>query len=92
MPIALQDITDRLSPMRPWLRQVNKATLRADALAGLTNAAIVVPQGVAFAIIAGLPPEYGLYTAMVTAVIAAWWGSSFVMVSGPRRVPTGRSA
>jgi sulfate permease, SulP family len=42
-----------------------------------------VPQGVAFAIIAGLPPEYGLYTAMVTAVIAAWWGSSFVMVSGP---------
>jgi sulfate permease, SulP family len=43
----------------------------------------VLPQGVAFATIAGLPPEYGLYTAMVTAVIAALFGASMVMVSGP---------
>ncbi|MEM1300905.1 MAG: SulP family inorganic anion transporter [Pseudomonadota bacterium] len=58
-------------------------TVRSDAFAGFSNAAIVVPQGVAFATIAGLPPEYGLYTAMVTAVIAAFWGSSMVMISGP---------
>ncbi|MGR3593357.1 MAG: SulP family inorganic anion transporter [Limimaricola soesokkakensis] len=71
------------SPRRPWFAQVSRETLRADALAGLTNAAIVLPQGVAFAVIAGLPPEYGLYTAMITPVIAALWGTSMVMVSGP---------
>ena len=55
----------------------------ADAYAGFINAAIVLPQGVAFATIAGLPPEYGLYTAMITAVVAAIFGSSMVMISGP---------
>ncbi len=71
------------SPRRPWFSLVNRETMRADALAGLTNAAIVLPQGVAFAVIAGLPPEYGLYTAMITPVIAAIWGTSMIMVSGP---------
>ena len=71
------------SPVRPWFQQVNQATLKADLVAGLTNAAIVLPQGVAFAIIAGLPPGYGLYTAMFTAVVAALWGASLIMVSGP---------
>ncbi len=52
-------------------------------MAGFTNAAIVLPQGVAFAIIAGLPPEYGLYTAMVVTFISALWGASMIMVSGP---------
>ncbi|MDH4285392.1 MAG: SulP family inorganic anion transporter, partial [Gallionellaceae bacterium] len=44
---------------------------------------IVLPQGVAFATIAGMPPEYGLYAAMVPAVIAALFGSSWHLVSGP---------
>ncbi|PIB25847.1 sulfate transporter [Amylibacter kogurei] len=70
-------------PARQWLGQVTGATLRADAFAGFTNAAIVLPQGVAFATIAGLPAEYGLYTAMITAVVAAMFGSSMVMISGP---------
>ena len=70
-------------PARNWLSQVNSGTLRKDAFAGFTNAAIVLPQGVAFATIAGLPPEYGLYTAMITAVIAAIFGSSMIMISGP---------
>ncbi len=52
-------------------------------MAGLTGAVIVLPQGVAFATIAGLPPEYGLYTAMVTPIIAALFGSSRHLVSGP---------
>lgn len=72
-----------LFPAAAWLRRTTPASLRADLLAGLTNAAIVLPQGVAFATIAGLPPEMGLYTAMVTAVVAALLGSSMVMVSGP---------
>ncbi len=83
MPSWQNQIARQLSPVRPWFRQVTPATLRADAIAGLTNAAIVLPQGVAFALIAGLPPEYGLFTAMVPPVIAALWGSSMVMVSGP---------
>ena len=72
-----------LFPAAAWLRQTTPSSLRADLVAGLTNAAIVLPQGVAFATIAGLPPEMGLYSAMVTAVVAALFGSSMVMVSGP---------
>lgn len=82
MPNRAQ-LIESFSPRRPWFSQVGRETLRADALAGLTNAAIVLPQGVAFAVIAGLPPEYGLYTAMITPVIAAIWGMSMIMVSGP---------
>lgn len=70
-------------PAGRWLRGVSSSTVKADLVAGLTGAAIVLPQGVAFATIAGLPPEFGLYTAMVTAIIAALFGSSMVMVSGP---------
>ncbi|MCP5087502.1 MAG: SulP family inorganic anion transporter [Rhodobacteraceae bacterium] len=70
-------------PTPGWVKLTNRHTLKADAFAGFTNAAIVLPQGVAFATIAGLPPEYGLYTAMITAVIAAIFGSSMVMISGP---------
>jgi len=72
-----------LVPFLKWWPRVGLDSLRADALAGLTGAAIVLPQGVAFATIAGLPPEYGVYTAMVTGLIAALFGSSMVMVSGP---------
>lgn len=70
-------------PARRWASQVNANSIRSDAFAGFTNAAIVLPQGVAFATIAGLPAEYGLYTAMITAVIAAIFGSSMIMISGP---------
>jgi SulP family sulfate permease len=70
-------------PFLKWFRLVNKETLKADFFAGLTGSVIVLPQGVAFATIAGLPPEYGLYTAMVTPIIAALFGSSFHLVSGP---------
>jgi SulP family sulfate permease len=70
-------------PMPAWWPRVNRGTLRADAIAGLTGAIVLVPQGVAFATIAGLPPEYGLYAAMLPAIVAALWGSSWHLVSGP---------
>jgi SulP family sulfate permease len=73
----------KLFPFLRWLGQVDRTTLKADLFAGLTNAVIVLPQGVAFAMIAGLPPEYGLYTAMVTPIIAALFGSSRHLISGP---------
>ncbi|MGA1690258.1 MAG: SulP family inorganic anion transporter [Sedimenticolaceae bacterium] len=74
---------DKFFPFLAWFRLVTKDTLRADLIAGFTGAVIVLPQGVAFATIAGLPPEYGLYTAMVTPIIAALFGSSRHLISGP---------
>ncbi|MDB4308000.1 SulP family inorganic anion transporter [Gammaproteobacteria bacterium] len=73
----------RLFPFLIWFRFINAETVKADLIAGFTGAVIVLPQGVAFATIAGLPPEYGLYTAMVTPIIAALFGSSLHLISGP---------
>ena len=70
-------------PFLTWFRLITKDTLKADLIAGFTGAVIVLPQGVAFAAIAGLPPEYGLYTAMITPIIAALFGSSRHLISGP---------
>jgi SulP family sulfate permease len=70
-------------PFLAWFPLVNRGSLRADFMAALTGAVIVLPQGVAFATIAGLPPQYGLYTAMVTPIIAALFGSSWHLISGP---------
>jgi SulP family sulfate permease len=73
----------KLFPFLRWGRNITRDSAKADAIAGLTGAALVLPQGVAFAAIAGMPPEYGLYTSMVPAVIAALFGSSWHLVSGP---------
>jgi SulP family sulfate permease len=73
----------RFFPFLLWWPEVNRETVRADAVAGLTGAIVVLPQGVAFATIAGMPPEYGLYAAMLPAVVAALFGSSRLLVSGP---------
>ena len=73
----------RLLPFLRWWPRVSRLTVRADAWSGLTNAVVVLPQGVAFALLAGLPPEYGLYTAIVPAVVAALFGSSWHLISGP---------
>jgi sulfate permease, SulP family len=66
-----------------WVQAVTPATLRADALAGLLGAVLVLPQGIAFATLAGLPPEYGLYTAVIPCIVAALFGSSRHVLSGP---------
>ena len=81
MNLSLQ--LTRLFPFLRWGRNLTKETVHVDLMAGLTGAAIVLPQGVAFAAIAGMPPEYGLYTSMVPAIIAALFGSSWHLVSGP---------
>lgn len=73
----------RLLPFLTWLPLLNRGTVRSDLVAGLTGAIVVLPQGVAFATIAGMPPEYGLYAGMIPAIIAALFGSSLHLVSGP---------
>jgi sulfate permease, SulP family len=72
-----------LQPWNVWWAQVNRQSLGKDATAGLTGALIVLPQAMAYAMIAGLPPQYGLYCAIVPAIIAALFGSSWHLVSGP---------
>lgn len=74
----------RQLPFFKWLPEYrNPGTIRADLLAGLTGAIVVLPQGIAFALLAGMPPHYGLYAAMVPCLIAALFGSSRLMVTGP---------
>ncbi|MBK9016885.1 MAG: SulP family inorganic anion transporter [Saprospiraceae bacterium] len=78
-----EKLLHRIFPFLNWWPEVNRSTLRADLIAGMTGAVIVLPQGVAFAMIAGMPPIYGLYTAMVIPIVAALFGSSKHVVSGP---------
>lgn len=66
-----------------WWRDVSATTLRADLLAGLLGAVLVLPQAIAFAALAGLPPQMGLYTAVVPCIVAALAGSSRHVASGP---------
>ena len=73
-----------LFPFLRWWPMVNRHTLRDDLVAGATGALVVLPQGVAFATIAGLPPEYGLYAAVVPTVIASLFGSSRHLVEPGR--------
>ena len=71
-------------PFTRWLPMwQQKEVWRADLMAGLIGAIVVLPQGVAFATLAGMPPAYGLYAAMVPCVVAALFGSSRLMVTGP---------
>ncbi len=77
-PLAL-----KLLPFLSWRDRVTPVTLRADLIAGLVGALVVLPQGVAYATLAGLPPQYGLYCAIVPVIVAALWGSSWHQLSGP---------
>ncbi len=79
----MASLAQKVFPFLAWRHRVTAATLRADAIAGLVGALVVLPQGVAYATLAGLPPQYGLYCAIVPALVAALWGSSWHQVSGP---------
>ncbi|MGD8394847.1 MAG: SulP family inorganic anion transporter [Candidatus Eiseniibacteriota bacterium] len=65
------------------LREYRRADLPADLLAGMTVAMVALPQAVAYAAIANLPPHYGLYSAIVAGSVGALWGSSRHLSTGP---------
>src|SRR5689334_17485347 len=68
----------------PWASLVYSwAELRRDTIAGLTVATVAVPQAMAYALIAGIPPQYGLYTAIVMTALASLFSSSRQLISGP---------
>ena len=65
-----------LIPAIQWLRHYSKAWLQPDIMAGLTTAAVVIPNAMAYAAIAGLPLQVGLYTVLVPIVVYALLGTS----------------
>jgi SulP family sulfate permease len=65
------------------LRSYKLVRVRPDAVAGLTVAVVAIPQSIAYASIAGLPPSYGLYAAAVAAIVGSLWGSSRYLNTGP---------
>ena len=75
---------NKIFPFLNWIGELkNPATLRADMVAGLTVALVLIPQSMAYATLAGLPEVYGLYIAFVPVFIAALWGSSRQLGTGP---------
>ena len=72
-----------LVPALDALRDYRWADLRADLIAGLTVATVAVPQAMAYAIVAGLPAQYGLYTAIVMTAAGALLDSSRQLINGP---------
>ncbi len=78
-------LTDRLFRLLPFIRwfPLSGSTLRADVIAGITVAMILVPQSMAYAQLAGLPAYYGLYAAFLPVFIGAMWGSSHQLATGP---------
>ncbi|WP_235294768.1 SulP family inorganic anion transporter [Portibacter lacus] len=70
-------------PILETLRTYNKSMLRHDFIAGITVATILVPQGLAYALLAGVPPIYGLYTAIVPLIVYAILGTSRQLAIGP---------
>lgn len=72
----------RFLPFLAWFPP-DRATLRADVAAGVTVALVLVPQSMAYAQLAGLPPVYGLYTALLPVAVAALFGSCGQLATGP---------
>ncbi|MDH4391807.1 MAG: SulP family inorganic anion transporter [Aquabacterium sp.] len=83
MPTDATARTPALHRLWPWVAAVGPASWRADALAGLLGALLVLPQGIAFAALAGLPPAMGLAAAALPCAVAALAGSSRHVLSGP---------
>lgn len=70
-------------PLAETLRRYNKEALKGDLSAGLTIGIMLIPQGMAYALIAGLPPEYGLYAALAPLIMYALMGTSRHLSVGP---------
>lgn len=70
-------------PFFDWISTYNKKMLSNDILAGLTVGVMLIPQGMAYALLAGLPPVYGLYAALIPQVVYAFLGTSRQLAVGP---------
>jgi len=73
----------RIFPFLRWFHGYDMAALRVDAVAGLTVALVLIPQSMAYAQLAGMPPYYGLYASFLPPLVAALFGSSRQLATGP---------
>ena len=84
LKLLVSDWKERFTPFMDWIGELkNGTTLKADAIAGLTVALVLVPQSMAYAQLAGLPPYVGLYASFLPVIIAAVFGSSRQLATGP---------
>lgn len=80
---ALHTTTTQAVPSLGWLPQVLRRSPLPDILCGVTVAAVVIPQGIAYSVLAGLPPIYGLYTAVLPPLAYMLFGTCMHLVVGP---------
>jgi SulP family sulfate permease len=73
----------KVFPFLAWFKNYDKSAFQADALAGLTVALVLIPQSMAYAQLAGLPAYYGLYASFLPPMVAALFGSSRQLATGP---------
>lgn len=78
----MQSVLPKVFPFLRWF-PMTRQSLRADFVAGITVALILVPQSMAYASLAGLPVVYGLYASFIPVIVAALWGSSNQLHTGP---------
>jgi SulP family sulfate permease len=73
----------KLFPMLNWLSAYNMNWFKGDLTAGVTVGVMLIPQGMAYAMVAGLPPEYGLYASLIPLIVYAVFGTSRQLAIGP---------
>jgi SulP family sulfate permease len=73
----------KIMPILEWLPNYTSSRFKGDFVAGITVGIVLIPQGIAYALIAGLPPIYGLYTALIPQIMYAIFGSSRQVAIGP---------
>ncbi|MBI3392948.1 MAG: SulP family inorganic anion transporter, partial [Nitrospirae bacterium] len=83
MPGQIAPPLDRVLPFLPYLRSYTVGGLKLDLVAGLTVAIVALPQSMAYALIAGIDPRYGLYASIVPAILGSLFGSSRHLITGP---------
>ena len=84
LSVLLSEAKLRFVPFLDWIFELkNPAILRADVIAGITIALVLIPQSMAYAQLAGLPPQMGLYAAFLVPIVAALFGSSRQLQNGP---------
>lgn len=81
--IPRRSVLSALLPFASTLREYTFRDLKADALAAATVAPIAIPQAMAYAVIAGVHPKYGLYACILPVIVAALWGSARFLAAGP---------
>ncbi len=80
--LIYKNMSSLFFPFFPWIRDYKIASFRSDFIAGMTVAAVLIPQSMAYAMLAGMPPVYGLYAATIPHLSGALWGTLRQLATG----------